>query len=152
MESSRSGPGYMPGVPNNQIGLGQQEARSQYVGRPPPNSTDNPTMNQLVCIIEDNKKLRDNLKQITELCKEKLTKSESSCRELMKEKKKLEEDIKDIKDKLFEASQNYENAKVVVLTYKTRNIHLESAAEELEVCSCQSCASHKYLEVKPHPR
>lgn len=127
MAGSHPGAGRMPGVQNNQMGPGQQGAPfydKQYVGRVPPGTTDNVT--EIRTLVENNKKLQGGITQIAELSKQKLKVANSKIQ-------KLEEQLRDVELKLVEASQNYENAKVVVLTYKTRNIHLESAANELEV-------------------
>jgi len=121
MAGSHTGPGYnVPGVQNQmgQQGAFQYHADNQYVERVAPSANDS-ILNQLFNVISSNKKLQGELKQINELFKGKL----KEVKELKEEKQKLE-------IKFVEASQNYENAKVVVLTYKTRNIRLESATEE----------------------
>ena len=141
MTDSRPGGGRLPGIQNDPLRLGQQRARrdeNQHVGRGSPNPTDD-AKNNLWIMIEKSIKLQDRLKQLTELCG-KLEKSNSNVRTLSEDNKNLKKQIdelitqlEDCKSRLVEAVQNYENAKVVVLTYKTRNIHLETAAEELEV-------------------
>ena len=136
MAGSHPGAGrHMPVVQNSQMGFGQQGAPSygkQYAGRISPNTNDD-VANKFWSVIDSNTKLHSSIKQITEFSKEKLTNVNSKNRMLMEENKKLSKQLADCEIKLVEASQNYENAKVVVLTYKTRNIHLETAAKELEV-------------------
>ena len=125
----------MPEIQNNQSRPGQQRARlydGKHVGRGSPNPNDD-LKNNLLIVIEKNIKLKDDLNQITEMFREKLKKSNLNVRTLLDGNKKLKMQLDDCEVKLVEAVQNYENAKVVVLTYKTRNIHLETAADELEV-------------------
>ncbi len=119
----------------SQMGFGQQGAPlydKQYAGRISPNTNDD-VANKFCSIIERNKNVQNDIKRITELSQEKLMDLNSKNRMLTEKNEKLKMELEHCEIKLVEASQNYENAKVVVLTYKTRNIHLETAAKELEV-------------------
>ena len=135
MAGSRPGAGHMPGVQNNQIGFHQQRAPiydKQPVERISPSTNDN-VADKFIAVIQDNVKLQGEIKQIQKLSQEKLTETKQKLNEANLEKEKLKAELKEYEVKLVSASQDYENAKVVVLTYKTRNIHLEAAALELEV-------------------
>ena len=135
MAGSHPGAGHMPVVQNNRMGYGQQGAPlydKQYVGRVSPNTNDD-VGNKFSSVIDSNITLQNQIKQITEISKGKLMDMNSKNCMLTEENKKLKVELEHCEVKLVEASQNYENAKVVVLTYKTRNIHLETAAKELEV-------------------
>lgn len=129
MAGSRPGAGHMPGIQNNQMGYGQQRAPFERIS---PSTNDN-VADKFIAVIQDNIKLQDEIKQIHKLSQEKLIEIRKKLEEANLEKEKLEAELKEYELKLVSASQDYENAKVVVLTYKTRNIHLEAAALELEV-------------------
>lgn len=136
MAGSRPGAGsHMPVVQNSQMGFGQHGAPlydKQYVGGISPNINDD-VANKFWGVIDSNKNVRSGIERITELSKQKLMDMNSKNRTLVEKVEKLKMELEHCELKLVEASQNYENAKVVVLTYKTRNIHLETAAKELEV-------------------
>ena len=138
MAGSRPGAGHMAGVQNNQMGLGQQRALlydKQPIERISPN-TNNNVAEKFRTVIQDNEKLQEEIKQITELSHEKLMETKKKLSKAKLENEKLNAELEEYTVKLVNALQDYENAKVVVLTYKTRNIHLEAAALELEVLTC----------------
>lgn len=136
MAGNRPGAGgHMPVVHNSQMGFGQQGAPlydKQYDGRMSSNNNDD-IANKFWSVIDSNRNLRSDIERITELSKEKLNEMNAKNCALSEENKKFKTQLEHCEVKLVEALQNYENAKVVVLTYKTRNIHLETAAKELEV-------------------
>ena len=146
----------MPGMQSNPSRPGQQRApcdENQYVGRVSPNPNDDVT-NNLWVAIDKNMKLQSILNQLTEMCKKNLKESNLKVCTLSEDNKKLETQLDKLRMqldecevKLVDAVQNYENAKVVVLTYKTRNIHLEIAAKELEVTIMGLCHNQHEHEV-----
>lgn len=135
MAGSRPGARHMAGVQNNLTELGQQGAPLYDRQYSAPNTTDN-VANKFYSVIDDNVKLQDGIKHITKLSQEKLVELDRKLREANAEIVKLKAEADSYSAKLVEALQNYENAKVVVLTYKTKNIRLQTAADELEVKSC----------------
>jgi len=88
------------------------------------------TIQNVRILIDRNKELQSQLVTLSE----KVRQQEVERGKVISEtKEKVEKDVKEQYElKLAESLQNYEDAKVVVLTYKTQNIRLQSVADHNE--------------------
>ena len=118
-------------------------------------ATVNDTVKHVRILVERNRELQSQLVTLTK----KVQQQEAECVEVISStKEKVERDVKekvekDVKEqyevKLAESLQNYEDAKVVVLTYKTQNIRLQSVADhnQTEIANLKAKVQVQYINL-----
>jgi len=126
-------PGGQPNSPPKAVNNAQQRT-PYYDSRRGQVATVDDTVKHVRFVIEKNQELKSLLAALTEKTQQLESEREKVVAETLKAAQmKTEDDVKEKYEiKLAESLKNYEDAKVVVLTYKTQNIRLQSLAEHNE--------------------